>query len=110
MQDAMCTSVVVDSKARNHTRERQAPVEEAMGYPEASSSDSRVLEAATCAHVPHFGGDDTAASRLQKEEDAAMGNPVDDAFPSLPPSRGGYTKSRKQMVRVTFSGGILGSL
>ena len=97
MQDA-CNSVVVESKTRNHIRERQAPVDEAAGHAEASSCDSRAPETATCAHMPHFGGDSTAASRPPNEEDAAMDSPVDEAFPSLPSSRGGHTKSRKQMV------------
>ena len=75
MQDA-CNSVVVESKTRNHIRERQAPVDEAAGHAEASSCDSRAPETATCAHMPHFGGDSTAASRPPNEEDAAMDSPV----------------------------------
>lgn len=103
MQDATCNSVGVDNKARSHIRERQIPAEEATDHPAASNSDSRVHETATCAHVPHAGGDDTAASRPQKHEDSVMGSPVDDAFPALPPSRCGHTKSRKQMVRDILS-------
>ena len=103
MQEVTCSMVGADGKVSSNNKwEKQAPTGEVADSPEPPSSDSRVHDVPVGGQLQHAGGEDAAILKQNRLEDTVMDSPVEEVFPSLPPSRSGQTKNRKQMARDLY--------
>jgi hypothetical protein len=86
-----------EGRARMHHRERLSMSEDASELADTSASEARTPEPPQSRALGGGRVDEPSASRVQDADESGPMNAVEDAFPSLPPSRGQH-QGRKPLV------------